>query len=99
MSAVKGALEMQKTQPNIDMLLDLELPIVVRFGSRQMPLADVLETGPGTVIELDKSADAPVELFVNNKLLAKGDVVALDGHYGVKITEVISAADRVRSLG
>jgi flagellar motor switch protein FliN/FliY len=90
---------MQKPQPNIDMLLDLELPIVVRFGSRQMPLAEVLETGPGTVIELDKAADAPVELFVNNKLLAKGDVVALDGYYGVRITEVISAADRVRSLG
>jgi flagellar motor switch protein FliN/FliY len=86
-------------QPNIDMLLDLELPIIVRFGSRQMALAEVLETGPGTVIELDKLADDPVELFVNNKLLAKGEVVALDGHYGVKITEVISAADRVRSLG
>ena len=90
---------MQKPQPNIDMLLDLELPIVVRFGSRQMPLAEILETGPGTVIELDKASDAPVELFVNNKLLAKGDVVALDGYYGVRITEVISAADRVRSLG
>ncbi|HZS49136.1 MAG TPA: FliM/FliN family flagellar motor switch protein [Blastocatellia bacterium] len=88
-----------QSQRNIEMLLDLELPIVVRFGSRQLPLAEVLETSPGTIIELDKMADDPVAIFVNNKLLAKGEVVALDGHYGVKITEVISAADRVRSLG
>lgn len=90
---------MEKEQPNIDLLLDVELPVIVRFGTQQMPLEEILGIGPGTMIELNKMADEPVDLLVNNTHFAKGEVVAFEGHYGVKITEIVSAVERVRSLG
>lgn len=84
---------------NIDLLLDVELPIRVSFGKSEMPLKDVLKLGPGSVIELDKSVNDPVTIIVNHKPIAKGEVVMVDGNYGVRILEVESAADRIRSLG
>jgi flagellar motor switch protein FliN/FliY len=84
---------------NIDLLLDVELPISVTFGSSEMPLKDVLKLGPGSVIELDKSVNDPVSVIVNNKPIAKGEVVMVEGNYGVRIIEVESTAERLRSLG
>ena len=84
---------------NLDLILDVQVPIAVRFGKRQMLLEDILKLGHGSVIELDRSADEPVELLVNDKLLAKGEVVVADGHYAIRIIEVESPADRIRSLG
>jgi flagellar motor switch protein FliN len=84
---------------NIDLLLDVELPISVLFGHSEMPLKDVLKLGAGSVIELDKSVNDPVTIIVNQKPIAKGEVVMVDGNYGVRILEVQSTADRIRSLG
>jgi flagellar motor switch protein FliN/FliY len=84
---------------NIDLLLDVELPIRVSFGNSEMPLKDVLKLGPGSVIELNKSVNDPVTVIVNHKPIAKGEVVMVDGNYGVRILEVESTADRIRSLG
>ncbi|HSW39773.1 MAG TPA: flagellar motor switch protein FliN [Acidobacteriota bacterium] len=84
---------------NIDLLLDVELPISVLFGRSEMPLKDVLKLGPGSVIELDKSVNDPVTIIVNDKAIAIGEVVMVDGNYGVRIIEVESTADRIRSLG
>jgi flagellar motor switch protein FliN/FliY len=84
---------------NIDLLLDVELPISVSFGHSEMQLKDVLKLGAGSVIELDKSVNDPVALIVNHKTIAKGEVVMVDGNYGVRILEVESTADRIRSLG
>jgi flagellar motor switch protein FliN len=84
---------------NIDMLLDVELPISVSFGNSEMLLKDVLKLGAGSVIELDKSVNDPVTIIVNQKPIAKGEVVMVDGNYGVRILEVESKADRIRSLG
>jgi flagellar motor switch protein FliN/FliY len=84
---------------NIDLLLDVELPIVVSFGEAEMPLKDVLKLGVGSVIELDKSVNDPVTVIVNQKPIARGEVVMVDGNYGVRILEVESTADRIRSLG
>ncbi len=84
---------------NIDLLLDVELPIVVSFGEAEMPLKDVLKLGVGSVIELDKSLNDPVTVIVNQKPIAKGEVVMVDGNYGVRILEVESTADRIKSLG
>lgn len=84
---------------NIDLLLDVELPISVSFGQSEMPLKDVLKLGTGSVIELDKSVNDPVAIIVNQKPIAKGEVVMVDGNYGVRILEVESTADRIRSLG
>jgi flagellar motor switch protein FliN/FliY len=84
---------------NIELLLDVELPISVSFGNSEMQLRDVLKLGPGSVIELDKSVNDPVLVIVNHKPIAKGEVVMVDGNYGVRILEVESTADRIRSLG
>ena len=84
---------------NIDLLLDVELPISVSFGQTEMQLKDILKLGPGSVIELDRSVNDPVILIVNHKPVAKGEVVMVEGNYGVRIIEVESTADRLRSLG
>ena len=84
---------------NIDLLLDVELPISVSFGHCEMALKDVLKLGSGSVIELDKSVNDPVSIIVNHKPIAKGEVVMVEGNYGVRILEVESTADRIRSLG
>jgi flagellar motor switch protein FliN len=84
---------------NIDLLLDVDLPLVVSFGETAMPLKDVLKLGVGSVIELDKTVNDPVTLIVNQKPIARGEVVMVEGNYGVRILEVESTADRIRSLG
>ena len=84
---------------NLDLILDFEVPVSVRFGRREMTLGDILKLGNGALIELDRSADDPVELLVNQSLLAKGEVVVADGHYAIRITQVESPADTIRSLG
>ncbi len=84
---------------NMDLLLDVELPIVVSFGETEMQLKDVLKLGVGSVIELGKSVNDPVTVIVNDKPIATGEVVMVDGNYGVRIIQVESTADRIRSLG
>ncbi len=84
---------------NIDLLLDVELPIVVSFGETEMQLKDILKFSVGSVIELEKSVNDPVVIKVNDKPIARGEVVMIDGNYGVKILEVESTAERLRSLG
>ncbi len=84
---------------DMDLFLSVELPISVSFGSLEMPLGDILELGAGSVIELDQSVNDPVTIIVNHKPVAKGEVVAIGGNYGIRILEVESMADRIRSLG
>jgi flagellar motor switch protein FliN/FliY len=84
---------------NIDLLLDVELPISVSFGGAEITLKDVLKLGAGSVIELDRAVNDPVTIVVNRKPIARGEVVMVDGNYGVRILEVESRADRIRSLG
>jgi flagellar motor switch protein FliN len=84
---------------NMDLLLDVELPVSVSFGYSEMSLKDVLKLGTGSIIELDKSVNDPVTIIVNHKPIAKGEVVMVDGNYGVRVLEVQSTADRIRSLG
>lgn len=86
------------TNWNIELLLDVELPISVTFGDAEMQLKDVLKLGAGSIIELDKSVNDPVTIIVNQKPIAKGEVVMVEGNYGVRILEVESRADRIRSL-
>jgi flagellar motor switch protein FliN len=84
---------------NLDLLLDIELPLAVRFGQTELPLQTLTRLGPGSVIDLHRSADEPVELLVSGKVIARGEVVVVEGNYGVRVTEVVSTADRIRSLG
>jgi flagellar motor switch protein FliN/FliY len=83
---------------NIGLLLDIELPIIIRLGSTEMQLKDVMRLGPGAIIELNKSVDEPVELLVNEVTIARGEVVVVDGNFAFRVTEVESRAERVKSL-
>ena len=83
---------------NIDLILDVQLSVVARLGQVHMPISDVLALGPGAIIEVGHSVEEPVELFVNEKLIARGEVVVVDEKFGLKITEIVSPTDRVKSL-
>jgi len=83
---------------NLELLLDVELPVMLRFGTRQATLREVLELATGAVLELDREVQEPVDLVLNGKLIARGEVVVVDGNYGLRVTEVASPQQRVGSL-
>lgn len=78
-------------QANLNLVLDVPVSLTVELGSCQLPMREVLQLCVGSVVQLEKPADAPVELSVNGKLIARGEVVVIEDRYGVKITEVIGA--------
>ncbi len=83
---------------NLSLLLDVELDVTLRFGQKQMPLKDILELGPGSVIELDQQVRDPAELLIGRKVVARGNVVVVDGNYGLQITELASPSERIEFL-
>lgn len=87
-----------KSETNLDLLLDVELEATLRFGERSMILRDILELGPGSVVELDRQVQEPVELLVGDKVIARGEVVIVDGNYGLRVTEIVSPRQRLVSL-
>jgi flagellar motor switch protein FliN len=80
----------------LDLLMDVQLNMTMRFGSRQMLLREVLDLNPGTVVELDRRVQEPVELLLDGKLVARGEVVVIDGSYGLRVTDV-TAMDSPRA--
>lgn len=76
------------TKPNLDVLMDVPVQISVELGACQMAMREVLQLGPGSVVQTDKPAEAPVELFINDKLIARGEIVVLNDRFGVRITEL-----------
>ena len=78
-----------ETPTNLNLVLDVPVTLSVELGGSQLPMRDVLQLNIGSVVQLDKPADAPVELSINGKLIARGEVVVVEDHYGVKITEII----------
>ncbi len=83
---------------NIDLLLDVTLQVTVELGRTRRQIREVLSLGPGSVVELDRLAGEPVDVLINGKLIAKGEVVVIDENYGVRITDIISPTERVQSL-
>jgi flagellar motor switch protein FliN/FliY len=81
-----------------DLLLDVELPVSVSFGRAQIPLKDVLKLATGSIVELNRSVVEPVEIIVNNCVIARGEVVVVEGNFGVRVQEVISRQERLRTL-
>lgn len=77
---------------NLNLVLDVPVNLTIELGSCQLPMKEVLQLNIGSVVQLDKQADAPVELSINGKLIAHGEVVVIEDRFGVKITEVIGAA-------
>lgn len=83
---------------NLKLILDVPLEVTVELGSTRMRIKEILELGVGSVIELDKLASDPVDVYVNGKLIARGEVVVIDESFGIKITDIISPMDRVSTL-
>ncbi len=85
--------------PNsIDLLLDVELPVSVSFGRAQLALKDVIKLTTGSIVELNRSVSEPVEVIVNNCVIARGEVVVVEGNFGIRIKQVISRQERLRTL-
>lgn len=83
---------------NIDFILDIPMKVSIYVGSTRMAIRDLLQLAQGSVIELDKLAGEPMEVMVNNKLVAKGEVVVVNEKFGIRLTDVVSAAERVKQL-
>ena len=83
---------------NLDMVLDIGLTATARLGRVEMPLGEILSLGPGSIVEVGHLVDEPVDLLVNGKLIARGDVVVVDEKFGLRITEIVSTKARIESL-
>ena len=93
--APKSAQEKSRT---LELLLDVELPVSVSFGRAQLPLRDVIKLTSGSIVELNRSVTEPVEVIVNNCVIARGEVVVVEGNFGVRIQQVVSREERLRTL-
>ena len=82
----------------MELLLDVDLPVSISFGKTQVPLKDVLKLTTGSIVELNRGVNDQVEVLVNQCLIARGEVVVVEGNYGVRIQEIASRQDRLRSL-
>lgn len=82
---------------NLNLLMDVQMSLTVELGRTKMYIKDILGLGEGSIIELDKLAGEPVDLLVNGKLIAKGEVVVIDENFGVRVTDIVSPTDRIRS--
>jgi len=88
----------KKEQRNLNMLLDIPLNVTVELGQTDRTIKDILDFSPGSIIELDKLAGEPVNIRVNQQLVAEGEVVVIDENFGVRITDIISKSDRIMKL-
>ena len=83
---------------NLDFLLDVPLEITVELGKTRISIGDLLKLSQGSVVELDKSTEQPLEIYVNRKLMAQGEVVVVNEKFGIRLTNIMSPGDRVRTL-
>lgn len=81
----------------LDLLLDVELPVSVSFGKTRMPLQQVLRWTTGSIVELDSAVNEPVEIVVNHCVIARGEVVVVDGNYGVRVQQIATRAERLQT--
>jgi flagellar motor switch protein FliN len=84
--------------PGVELLLDVELDASLRFGCREMPLGEILDLGPGDVVQLDRHIADPVDLIVGDKIVARGEVVLINGNFGLRVTEVAAPMKRLESI-
>jgi flagellar motor switch protein FliN len=81
-----------------ELLLDVELEASLRFGAREMPLGEILDLGPGDVVQLDRHVNDPVDLIVGDKIVARGEVVLVNGNFGLRVTQVAEPQKRLESI-
>lgn len=97
MKAGDDALNKLKVQ-NLDFILDIPLNVSVELGRSQVVVKDLMQLGQGSVLELDKLAGEPLEVLVNGKLIARGEVVVVNERYGIRLTDIISPLERIETL-
>ncbi len=85
-------------RPELKTILKLQVPVIVQIGSRSLPIDDVLALGPGAIVELQKNSEENLELLVNNKAIGSGQAVKVGENFGIRITSIGSAEQRVRAL-
>jgi flagellar motor switch protein FliN/FliY len=97
-SAAAAAPAAEKTPDNLDLILDIDMPLTVRFGEAVVSIEALSKLGPGSLVELSRQPDDPVDVLINGRLVARGEVVVVAGNYGVRVTQVVSADERMRTL-
>jgi flagellar motor switch protein FliN/FliY len=88
----------EKVPDNLSLILDIDMPLTVRFGEAVVTIEALSKLGPGSLVELSRQPDDPVDLLINGRLVARGEVVVVAGNYGVRVTQVVSADERMRTL-
>jgi flagellar motor switch protein FliN len=99
--ATNGAAEAapaEKVPDNLELILDIDMPLTVRFGEATVSIEALSKLGPGSLVELSRQPDDPVDVLINGRLVARGEVVVVAGNYGVRVTQVVSADERMRTL-
>jgi flagellar motor switch protein FliN/FliY len=94
MEASKGS-----TKCDLDLIMDIPLDVSVELGAVKMLVNDLLQLGQGSIVELNKPVTEPLSIYINNKLIARGEVVVVDEKFGVRVTHIVSPFERVKSLG
>lgn len=97
-AGAKKVADLRKTDRNLDLILDIPLKVTVELGRTRMMVSELLNLGQGSVIELAKLAGEPMEVLVNDKLVARGEAVVVNEKFGVRLTDIISPAERVEQL-
>ena len=98
MASSNNAPIMDEQDINLDVILDVPITISVEIGRTQVPIRDLLRYSQGSVIELDRLVSEPLDVLVNNTLIAHGEVVVVDDQFGIRLTDVISPSERVKKL-
>lgn len=93
-----GSAPQQPLPANIDLIMDVPLELTVELGRTKMQIKEILDLGPGSIVELDKLAGEPVDVLVNGKLIAKGEVVVIDESFGIRITNIVSQMERIGKI-
>lgn len=97
--AVKAAQPTTNPTQNIEFILDVALQVTVEVGRARMTIQDLLQLGQGSVVELQKLAGEPLDVFINGKQVARGEAVIVNEKFGIRLTDIISPEDRVEGLG
>ena len=93
-----GKISSVAEQSNLDFILDIPLKLTIEFGRTKILINDLLQLGMGSIIELDKTIDEPLEILVNGKLVARGEVVVMNDKLAIKLTDILSPKERVEQL-
>lgn len=96
-SAPSEDVKIEGIDPKLQLLLDLQLPVSIELGRTNMLIRDILRLGRGSVIEFDKLVSEPIDVLINGKKVAEGEVVVIDKHFGIRITTLIDPAERLKS--